>query len=66
MSDLLPVKARENEIVAVSLPCGGCVVMEQTASQTGDRHQVKITITLPDTADLRLGVNGEVLLLGDE
>jgi hypothetical protein len=64
VSNLSVAKPAVGEIQAVSLPGGGCVVLEQTAGTEG-RHRVNVTITLPDAADLQLRVNGELLLLGD-
>lgn len=55
-----------NEVQAVVLPCGGCVIVEQAAGEAEGRYQLKVSITVPDTVDLALRVNGEVLLLGDE
>lgn len=68
MSNLSVAKPAVDEIQAVSLPGGGCVVVEQvgrSVDDPDDRYRVNVTITLPDAADLQLRVNGELLLLGD-
>jgi hypothetical protein len=64
--ELSTVRPAVGEILGVTLPGGGSVVIEQAASSADGRYRVGITITLPNGADLQLRVNGELLLLGDE
>ena len=66
VSELSTVRPAVGEILGVTLPGGGSVVIEQAARSADGRALVNITITLPDSADLQLRVNGELLLFGDE
>lgn len=66
VNELSTVRPAVGEILGVTLPGGGCVVVEQGTSSADGRYRINVTITLPDGADLQLRVNGELLLLGDE